>query len=78
VEFGHSQFGHLWSTQLGEKGDLHFGPLHIASYIFLGYGFYLLSNSWHVLNHAQRRHAPATEEAAVWWSKAAAAWTNPC
>jgi hypothetical protein len=26
--------GHLWSTLLGEKGDPHFGILHIASYIF--------------------------------------------
>jgi len=29
--------GHLWSTLLGEKGDPHFGVLHIASYIFLGH-----------------------------------------
>jgi protein-S-isoprenylcysteine O-methyltransferase Ste14 len=52
--------GHLWSTLLGEKGDPHFGPLHIASYVFLGYGFYLLSNAWNVLYHAQRRHKLAT------------------
>lgn len=48
--------GHLWSTLLGEKGDPHFGILHIASYIFLGYGFYLLSSAWNVLYHAQRHH----------------------
>jgi hypothetical protein len=24
--------GHLWATLLGEKGDPHFGVLHIASY----------------------------------------------
>ena len=52
--------GHLWSTMLGEKGDPHFGPLHIASYVFLGFGFYVLSNAWNVLYHAQRRHALAT------------------
>ena len=52
--------GHLWSTLLGEKGDPHFGILHIGSYIFLGYGFYLLSKSWNVLYHAQRRHGLAT------------------
>ena len=40
----------------GEKGDPHFGILHIASYIFLGYGFYLLSSAWNVLYHAQRHH----------------------
>lgn len=52
--------GHLWSTLLGEKGDPHFGPLHIASYVFLGVGFYLLSIAWHVLYHAQRRNRLAT------------------
>ena len=52
--------GHLWSTLLGEKGDPHFGVLHLASYVFLGYGFYLLSSSWQVLYHAQRGHSLAT------------------
>ncbi len=37
--------GHLWSTLLGEKGDPHFGILHIASYVFLGYGFLFAINS---------------------------------
>ncbi len=52
--------GHLWSTLLGEKGDPHFGVLHIGSYIFLGLGFVLLSNAWNVLYHSQRRHTLAT------------------
>ena len=52
--------GHLWSTLLGEKGNPHFGALHIASYIFLASGFILLSNAWNVLYQAQRRHALAT------------------
>lgn len=52
--------GHLWSTVLGETGDPHFGVLHLASYVFLGYGFYLLSSAWHVLYHAQRKHSLAT------------------
>ncbi len=47
--------GHLWSTLLGETGDPHFGPLHIASYAFLGFGFYLLSTAWKVLFDAQRQ-----------------------
>ena len=46
--------GHLWSTLLGEKGDPHFSVLHIASYVFLGFGFYLLANAWDVLYKAQR------------------------
>jgi len=52
--------GHLWSTLLGEKGDPHFGVLHIASYVFLAGGFILLSSAWNVLYHAQRRHTLAT------------------
>ena len=51
--------GHLWSTLLGEKGDPHFGILHIASYIALAAGFILLSNAWHVLYRAQRNHTLA-------------------
>ncbi len=51
--------GHLWSTLLGEEGDPHFGPLHVASYVFLGYGFYLLSTAWKVLYDAQRRNSLA-------------------
>lgn len=52
--------GHLRSTLLGDKGDPHFGPLHIASYALLGFGFYLLSSAWNVLYHAQCRHTLAT------------------
>lgn len=52
--------GHLWSTLLGEKGDPHFGVLHIISYVLLGSGFYLLSTAWNILYHAQRRHSLAT------------------
>lgn len=47
--------GHLWSTLLGDQGSPHFSVLHIASYLFLGFGFYLLSAAWNVLYHAQRR-----------------------
>lgn len=52
--------GHLGATLLGEKGDPHFGVLHIASYVLLGAGFWLLSSAWNVLYHAQRRGELAT------------------
>lgn len=55
--------GHLWSTLLGDKGNPHFSPLHIASYAFLGFGFYLLSSAWNVLYHAQRSGSLATSGA---------------
>ncbi|MCY1366551.1 Phospholipid methyltransferase [compost metagenome] len=58
--------GHLWSTLLGDKGNPHFSTLHIASYVFLGFGFYLLSAAWNVLYHAQRRHSLATAGPYAW------------
>jgi protein-S-isoprenylcysteine O-methyltransferase Ste14 len=51
--------GHLWSVLLGEKGNPHFGVLHLASFAFLGAGFWLLSSAWNVLYRAQRRSALA-------------------
>jgi len=52
--------GHLWATLLGEKGNPHFGVLHIASYLLLIAGFWLLSSAWNVLYHAQRSNALAS------------------
>jgi len=57
--FGHDA-GHLWWLLTGRHGDPHSGALHLLSFVFIGAGFWLLSNSWHVLYHAQRRHALAT------------------
>ena len=57
--FSHNA-GHLWATLSGEQGDPHFGVLHMASFIFLAYGFYLLSSAWNVLYHAQRKHVLAS------------------
>ena len=47
--FGHDA-GHLWWLLSGQHGDPHFGAVHIAT---------LLSASWQVLYHAQRRHEVA-------------------
>jgi protein-S-isoprenylcysteine O-methyltransferase Ste14 len=56
--------GHLWATLLGDKGlggDPHFGVLHLLSFAFIGGGYWLLSNAWNVLYHAQRRQVLATQ-----------------
>ena len=53
--FGHDA-GHLWWLVTGRQGDPHFGVVHLLSLVFLLAGFTLLSRSWHVLYHAQRRH----------------------
>jgi len=57
--FGHDA-GHLWWLLTGQKGDPHFGLLHLLSFAFIFAGFTLLSRSWQVLYHAQRRHALAS------------------
>ena len=50
------QGAHLWWLLTGPAGNPHFGALHLLSAVFLFAGFALLSRSWHVLYHAQRRH----------------------
>ena len=52
--------GHLWHTLLGWQGDPHFDPFHIASYVLIGGGFWLLAASWPVLFRAQREGHLAT------------------
>ena len=50
---GHD-FGHLWYTLLGFKGDPHLNPVHIASNLIIFGGFILLARAWRVLFQAQR------------------------
>jgi protein-S-isoprenylcysteine O-methyltransferase Ste14 len=57
--FGH-EAGHLWWLLTDQQGDPHGGVMHILSFVFIGGGFWLLSNAWHVLYQAQRRHELAT------------------
>ena len=56
---GHD-FGHLWYSLLGFKGDPHLNPIHIASNLFILSGFVLLSASWRVLFAAQQAGKLAT------------------
>jgi len=52
--------GHLWHTLLGWRGDPHFDPFHIASYVLIGAGFWILAAAWPVLYAAQREGRLAT------------------
>lgn len=54
VDFLSHENGHLLHTIFGFEGNAHFDPLHIASIIFIGLGFILLSSAWSVLYKAQR------------------------
>jgi protein-S-isoprenylcysteine O-methyltransferase Ste14 len=50
---GHD-FGHLWYTLLGFKGNPHTNPIHLLSNVFILGGFFLLSAAWRVLFRAQQ------------------------
>lgn len=52
--------GHLWTDLIGWKGDPHLSPFHLASYVFIFGGFWLISAAWRVLFRAQRDGALAT------------------
>lgn len=54
IDFMAHENGHLLHTIFGFKGNAHFDPLHMASFIFIGLGFILLSASWNVLYKAQK------------------------
>lgn len=51
--------GHLLEDLFGWGGDPHFGPFHIASYVFIISGFILLSKAWSVLYKAQKENTLA-------------------
>lgn len=53
-------FGHLWYTLLGFKGDPHLDPIHIASNLIILGGFVVLASAWRVLFRAQQEDTLAT------------------
>lgn len=52
--------GHLWSSLLGWDGDPHVSPFHLASYVIIGGGFWVIAKGWRVLWDAARRETLAT------------------
>ena len=48
--------GHLWNDLIGWNADPHLSPFHLASYVFIGGGFWLIAAAWNVL------HASAQKE----------------
>jgi protein-S-isoprenylcysteine O-methyltransferase Ste14 len=53
--------GHLWSELLGWEGDPHLSPFHLASYVFIGLGFWAIAAAWPVLLQAARDGKLATK-----------------
>lgn len=53
--------GHLLEMMFGWRANPHFGPFHVASFVFIGGGFWMLSKAWPVLYAAQREGRVAQE-----------------
>jgi protein-S-isoprenylcysteine O-methyltransferase Ste14 len=59
---GHDQ-GHLWADLIGWKGDPHLTPFHIASWILIGGGFWLIAAAWSRLHAAAQAGRLASDGA---------------
>src|SRR5262245_41616726 len=53
--------GHLWNDLIGWNADPHVSPFHIASYVFIGGGFWLIASGWKHLYAAQKTSRLATD-----------------
>jgi protein-S-isoprenylcysteine O-methyltransferase Ste14 len=60
IDFLTHDAGHLFETLFGWRGNPHFGPFHLLSFVFIGGGFILLASAWDVLYKAQRARTLAT------------------
>lgn len=60
IDFLSHDAGHLLEIMFGWRTNPHFGPFHILSFLFIGGGFWLLSDAWAVLYANQRRGTLAT------------------
>jgi len=59
VNLSHNS-GHLWNDLIGWKGDAHVSPFHLASYVFIGGGFWIIAAGWKHLYQAQKTGTLAT------------------
>jgi protein-S-isoprenylcysteine O-methyltransferase Ste14 len=52
--------GHLWNDLIGWTGDPHLSPFHLASYVAIGGGFWLIAVGWRHLHEAAQADRLAT------------------
>ncbi|MGW3938547.1 MULTISPECIES: methyltransferase family protein [Streptomyces] len=53
--------GHLWNDLTGWTGDPHLSPFHLASYVAIGAGFWLIATAWKALHEAAQKKRLATD-----------------
>ncbi|WP_079077933.1 isoprenylcysteine carboxylmethyltransferase family protein [Streptomyces sp. CdTB01] len=58
--------GHLWNDLIGWTGDPHVSPFHLASYVGIGVGFWLIAAAWRVLHEAAQHDQLATTGPYAW------------
>ena len=58
--------GHLWNDLIGWTGDPHLSPFHLASYVAIGGGFWLIAVAWRHLHDAARAGRLATTGPYAW------------
>lgn len=58
--------GHLFNDLIGWSGDPHLSPFHLASYVFIGGGFWLIAAAWRRLHEAAQHDRLATTGPYAW------------
>lgn len=53
--------GHLWADLIGWSGDPHLSPFHLASWLLIGGGFWLIAGAWSRLHAAAKAGRLATD-----------------
>ena len=58
--------GHLWNDLIGWTGDPHVSPFHLASYVVIGGGLWLIAAAWTVLHTAAKHNQLAVTGPYAW------------
>ena len=58
--------GHLFNDLIGWNADPHLSPFHLASYVFIGGGFWLIAAAWRRLHEAAQQDRLATTGPYAW------------
>jgi hypothetical protein len=56
VDWWSHDAGHLLEMMFGWRVNPHYGPFHIASFVLIGVGYWLISVAWTALHLSQRKH----------------------